>query len=96
MHEQQLGRAVLGIIWRLLLTDCGKIPDMHTTVCAGGREVDGGVRGPRDLQDVVGVRLEGVELEIDLSDVPERDGLASAGSSDHHSDICGSRGRRNR
>ena len=55
VDEQQLGRSVFSIIRRLLLPNRGKVPDMHAAVCAGRGEVNGGVRGPSDLQDVVGV-----------------------------------------
>jgi hypothetical protein len=51
---------------------------MDATVGASGSEVDRGVGGPGDLQHVVGVRLKGMQFQVDFPDVPESDGLASA------------------
>jgi len=55
MDEEQFGRSILGIIRRLLFSDRSEVPNVHAAVCAGRGEVDRGVRGPGDLEDVVGV-----------------------------------------
>lgn len=38
VHEQQLGRAVLLVVWRLLNADLREIPDVDAPVARGGRE----------------------------------------------------------
>ena len=78
VDEQQLGRTILGIVWRLFGSDRIEVPDVDSTISSGRGKVDGRVGGPSNLKDVVGVAVKGVEFEIELSDVPEGDGLTSA------------------
>lgn len=48
---------------------------MNPSISRGGREVNRGMRGPGDLEDVVGVGFERVKFQLEFPDVPERDGL---------------------
>ncbi len=75
MDKQQLRWPILRVIRCLFCTDSVEIPDVNTSISGGGGEVDGGVGRPSDLKDVVGMRFEGVEFELEFPDIPERDGL---------------------
>lgn len=75
MHEQQLGRAVLGVVGRLLRANGVQVPDMHSAVRRRGRKVHRRVRRPGELQDVVRVALKRVQLGRQLAHVPQRNGL---------------------
>ena len=75
MHEQQLRRSIVRIVGRLLLSDLGDVPDVDPSVRGGGREDGLGVRRPRELDDLVCVRLERVQLLGEFSEIPEGDRL---------------------
>ena len=50
VDEEQLGRAVLGVLRALLLSDLGEVPDVESPVGAGAGQ-DGLVMGrPLDLE----------------------------------------------
>jgi hypothetical protein len=84
MHEEKLGRPVLCIVGSLLRSDRIEIPDVDASVGSARSEVDRGVRGPSELEDFVGVRLERVELGAQLANVPEADSLHGFDQHDHH------------
>ena len=59
----------------LLLADLGEVPDVEAPVGAGGGE-DGLVVGrPLHLKDLILVRLEGVQLQLEVPQVPQRHSL---------------------
>lgn len=77
MNEQELGRSVLLVLGRLFESDLGDVPEVDAAV-ARGRGEDGFVRGgPGELEDFVVVRLEGVELDFEVAEVPEGDRLGA-------------------
>jgi hypothetical protein len=75
VHEQELGRAVLGVVRRLLRADLREVPDVDAPVARGGREDGRRVRRPRDVQDVAGVALERVQPPGGAPQVVQRDRL---------------------
>jgi hypothetical protein len=46
VHKQQLGRAVVQVIFALLLADAAEIPDVNAAVGSGGSEDGFVVRRP--------------------------------------------------
>ena len=56
----------------LLLPDLGEVPDVEPAVGAGGGEDGLVVRRPLHLEDLVLVRLEGVQLQLEVAQVPQR------------------------
>lgn len=75
MNKHQLRRSILGVFRGLLEADFGYVPEVYTTVARGGGK-DGFVcGGPGELEDFFGVGFEGVELELEVAEVPEGDGL---------------------
>lgn len=62
MDKQQLRRAVIRIIRRLLLSDLRNVPDVDPPVGRGGREHGLIVGRPCELDDFVRVGLERVEF----------------------------------
>lgn len=83
MHEEQLGRPVLCVVRGLLRSDRIEVPDVDASVGSARSEVDGRVRGPSELEDFVGVRLERVELGAQLANVPKADGLQGSDQHEH-------------
>lgn len=67
--------ALLGLFWRLLEPDPRQVVDLHPTIRRRRGEDGRHVRRPRELEDIVAVRGEGVQLGFQLSRVPERDRL---------------------
>ncbi len=49
MDKEQLGRAVLGVLGRLLLADLAEVPHVEALVRATGRQDGLFMRGPLDL-----------------------------------------------
>ena len=70
VHKQQLGRAIFRIVWCLFRSNRIEIPYIDPTISSCRRKVDGRVRGPGDLEDVVGVTVKGMEFEVELARVP--------------------------
>jgi hypothetical protein len=75
VDKEELGRPVFGVVGRLLSADGVEVPDVDTAVGRGRGEMDGGVGGPGELVDFIGVGFERVELGLELADVPQADGL---------------------
>lgn len=73
--HQQLRRSVLRILRALLLPDLAQIPDVEAAVGARAGEDGLVVWRPLHLEDLVLVRLERVQLQLQVAQVPERYGL---------------------
>lgn len=78
MNEKQFGRSVLGIFGRLLLSDLAQVPNVKSAVRSRRGENGLVVRRPLHLEDLVLVRLEAVQLELEVAQVPEGDRLVRA------------------
>lgn len=79
MHEQELGRAVLGVLRRLLFADAAQVPYVDAAV-SGGRAQNGlMVRRPGQLQHFIFVGLERVQVHAQVTKVPQADGLVARG-----------------
>ena len=59
----------------LLFSNLAEIPDVKTSVGSGGREYGFVMRRPLDLKDLVFVRLERVEFQFEIAQIPQSDGL---------------------
>lgn len=75
VDKQQLGRSVVRVVGRLLLPNLGDVPDVDPSVRRGGREDGLRVGRPGELDDLVGVRLERVQLLREFAEIPESDRL---------------------
>lgn len=78
VHKEELGRPVLGVVGRLFCANRVEVPHVDAPVASRRRKVHRRVRRPRNLQHVVGVRLERVQLERELTDIPQANCLLSA------------------
>lgn len=77
MDEHEFWRTVFSVFGGLLETDLGHVPEVDAAVARGGGE-DGLVGWrPGELENFFGVGFEGVELELEVAEVPEGDGLSA-------------------
>merc|ERR1719319_1334440 len=82
VDKQQLRRSIFGILSRLLLSNLRKIPNVEATGSSAGSEDGLVMRAPLHLEDLILMRLEAVELEFEVPEIPQSDSF-----------ICGSRGQ---
>lgn len=75
VDEEKLGWAVLSVVRCLLFSDGSQIPDVHAAISSSRSKVNGRVRGPCHLKDIIGVGFERVEFQRQLPDVPQANGL---------------------
>lgn len=75
VDEQQLGRAILGVLRGLLVPDARQIPHVHAPIRPAARQHGFVMRRPLHLEYLVGVRDESVKFRGKVAHIPERHGL---------------------
>jgi hypothetical protein len=80
----QFRGAVLLIVRLLLLANTAEIPEDDSSVVAGTSEDACLVRVPRDGRDSVMVALQSVNLFLDVTKIPDTNGLVSRRSGNQH------------
>jgi hypothetical protein len=77
MDEQQFWRSVLRILGTLFLSNLAQIPNVQTAVSTTRGQDSFIVWRPLNLEDLITVRLERMQLQFQVSQIPESNSLKS-------------------
>lgn len=78
MYEQQLWRSILGIFGTLLLTNLAEIPNVQPAIGARRSQYCLVVRRPLHLEYLILMRLETVQFQLQVAQIPQSDCFISA------------------
>lgn len=81
MNKQQLGRPIFGIFRTLLFPNFAQIPHVQSAIRSWRSQNSLVMRRPLHLEDLIFMRLKTVQLQFEVTQIPESDSLICAARS---------------
>lgn len=81
MNEEQLRWAIFGVFWCLFFSNLRQVPNVQATIGPAAGQDGLVMRRPLNLEDFILVRLEGMQFQFQVTQIPQSDSLIGRSSS---------------